>query len=120
MAKKKIKQKKAVKKSTPKAHKESPIKLKPLGDRVLILESAVETHEKTQSGIFIPATVEKDTGSKRGVVVAVGAGRKEDGKLVAPAVAIGDTVLFQWGEKIEVDGKEYYLVREGEILGILK
>lgn len=99
---------------------EAKVKIKPTGDRVLVRESLKDAHEKTQSGIFIPSTAEKDSGAKRGSVVAVGTGHYQDGKLVPVSVSVGDTVLFQWGEKIVVDGDEYYLVKEGEILATLK
>ncbi len=65
-------------------------------------------------------TVNEDKGSKRGEVVAVGPGRVEDGELVAPSVKEGDTVLFQWGDKVRIGEDDYYLVRESEILAIIK
>jgi len=55
-----------------------------------------------------------------GEVVAVGAGRMEDGKLVPISVKAGDEVLFQWGDKIKVGDEEYYIVKESEILAIIK
>jgi len=95
-------------------------KIKPLADRVLIKEDTESNEKKTSSGIIIPVTVNEDKGSKRGLVVAVGPGRVEDGKLVAPSVKAGDTVLFQWGDKVKIGEDEYYLVRESEILAIIK
>ncbi|MDE2188423.1 MAG: co-chaperone GroES, partial [Patescibacteria group bacterium] len=50
----------------------------------------------------------------------VGPGRIEDGKLVKLSVKEGDLVLFQWGDKVKVDEEEYYIVREAEILAIIK
>jgi chaperonin GroES len=65
-------------------------------------------------------TVNEDKGSKRGEVVAVGPGRVEEGELVKPLVKEGDTVLFQWGDKVRIGEEDYYLVRESEILAIIK
>lgn len=93
--------------------------IQPLGDRVLVKESAQEGHEKTASGIIIPRDSEKDSGTKKGVVIAVGPGRHENGVRVPMTLKPGDKVLFQWGEKVTIEGEEYYLVREGEILGVL-
>jgi len=103
-------------------------KIRPLADRVLIREDTEHAEKKTSSGIIIPVTVNDDKGSKRGTIVAVGPGRTEDGKIVKPSVAIGDVVLFQWGDKIKIGDSsnraghddEYYLVRESEILAIIK
>ena len=95
-------------------------KIKPLQDRVLIKEDAEGKEKKTSSGIIIPVTVNEDKGSKQGTVMAVGPGRVEEGKTVTPHVKVGDTVLFQWGDKITIDDQEYYIVRESEILAIIK
>ena len=96
-------------------------KIKPLGDRVLIKELSLEDAGRmTESGIIIPDTAEKDRDSKKGKVVAVGAGKYEDGKIVPMSVSVGDTVLFGWGDKVKLDGEEYYLVRESEITATLK
>jgi chaperonin GroES len=95
-------------------------KVRPLADRILIKEDTDSKEKKTSSGIIIPVTVNEDKSGKRGIVMAVGPGRIEDGKTIAPAVKAGDKVLFQWGDKIQVDGEEYYVVRESEILAIIK
>jgi chaperonin GroES len=95
-------------------------KVRPLYDRVLIKESLASSEKKTSSGIIIPITVNEDKGSKSGEVVAVGPGRTEDGKRIEISVKVGDKVLFQWGDKIKVDGDDYYMVRESEILAIIK
>ena len=93
-------------------------KLTPLGDRVLIREVKDEAG-RTESGIYIPEGAKKETGSKRGTVLAVGKGRFDDGVLVPMTVKIGDTVLFQWGDQVVIDDEELYLVREGEISAIV-
>jgi len=95
-------------------------KIRPLQDRVLIKEESDSKEKKTSSGIIIPVTVNEEKNSKKGEVVAVGAGKYEDGKLVPINVKVGDVVLFQWGDKVKVDDEEYYLVRENEILAIIK
>ena len=95
-------------------------KIKPLQDRVLIREDGESKEKKTSSGIIIPVTVNEDKGSKRGEVVALGPGRYEDGKLVPVSVKEGDKVLFQCGDKIKVGEEEYYLVKESEILAVIK
>jgi len=95
-------------------------KIRPLYDRVLIQEDTETKEKKTSSGIIIPVTVSEDKGSKRGKVVAAGEGKMEDGKLVPLSVKVGDEVLFQWGDKIKVGEDEYYIVRESEILAIIK
>ncbi len=95
-------------------------KIIPLQDRVLIREDGESKEKKTSSGIIIPVTVNEDKSSKKGEVVAVGEGRIEDGIVIKPRVKIGDRVLFQWGDKIKVEDSEYYLVRESEILAIIR
>jgi len=95
-------------------------KIKPLQDRVLIKEDGESKEKKTSSGIIIPVTVNEDKGSKRGTVVAVGQGRTESGKHVPIAVKEGDVVLFQWGDKIKIGEEEYYLVKESEILAVVR
>ena len=95
-------------------------KVRPLADRVLIKEDTDSKEKKTSSGIIIPVTVNEDKGGKGGEVVAVGPGRVEEGKIIALSVKVGDRVLFQWGDKIKVDDEEYYIVRESEILAVIK
>ncbi len=104
-----------MKKQAKKSHK---IGIEPLADRVLIQEEDVK-QSKTDSGIYIPDTVKEDRGSKRGKVIAVGKGRYDDGVLIAPQVKAGDRVLFQWGDQIKFDDKEYFIVRESEIIAII-
>jgi chaperonin GroES len=95
-------------------------KIKPLQDRILIKEDTESKEKKTSSGIIIPAGAAEDKNGKRGEVVAVGQGRTEEGKVVPVGVKIGDKVIFQWGDKISVDGEDYYIVRESEVLAIIK
>ena len=95
-------------------------KIKPLQDRVLIREHTDDKEKKTSSGIIIPAGTNEDKAGKRGEVVAVGPGRHEDGKLVTLSVKVGDKVIFQWGDKVSIDGEDYYVVRESEVLATIK
>lgn len=91
----------------------------PLGDRVLV--KLLPREEKTASGIIIPESVSSDrSDNRRGIVVAVGEGKYDDGKLVPMNVHEGDEVLFQWGEKMEFDHEEYYIVSESNMLAIIK
>lgn len=94
-------------------------KIRPLGDRIIIRETLESKEQTTASGIIIPISVQEDKGSKSGKVVAVGTGRMEDGKLVPLTVSVGDSVLFQWGDKVKVDNEDYYIVRESEILALI-
>ena len=96
------------------------IKVKPLGDRVLLKEVDKESGGETKMGIIIPETVSDDKGAKKGKVVAVGDGRYEDGKRVPVCLSVGDTVLFQWGDLIKIDGDEYHVVSESNIIAVIK
>lgn len=94
--------------------------IKPLADYVLI--EPVTAEEKTKSGIFLPETVEKER-PEQGTVVAVGSGKKtSSGKIIPLEIEVGDNVLFtKYGpNEIEVDGKEYLITKEEDILAILK
>ena len=97
----------------------SGFKVKPLGDRVLVRELKAEG-EKIVSGIIIPESANEDRGARKGEVVAVGPGKFDDGVLVPMGVKIGDNVLFQWGDKLTIDGVEYEMVAESSILAIIK
>lgn len=95
-------------------------KIVPLGDRVLV--HRVEAEIKTKSGIIIPDTVNNERPAQ-GVVVAVGAGRMtDDGKTITPKVKVGDTVVFSnyQIDEIKVNGEEYYILSESNILAIIK
>lgn len=94
--------------------------IKPLGDRVLV--EAEEKGEETRSGIIIPKSPEESGGAVTiGKVIAVGDGRETDnGTVIKPKVEVGQRVAFSWGEKIEVGGKEYHLVGESSLLGIVQ
>lgn len=95
-------------------------KIKPLGDRVVVKPAASE--EITKSGIVLPDTMDKERPEK-GEVVAVGPGKMLDnGQRAAMGVKIGDTVMFKKysPDEIKVDGKEYLVISEGDILAIIQ
>lgn len=94
--------------------------IKPLSDHILI--EPVKQEEKTKAGIFLPDTASKDR-SEEGVIVAVGPGKKtDDGKIIMMSVKAGDKVLFtKYGpSEIKVDGKEYLIASESDILAIIE
>ena len=95
------------------------MKFRPLHDRVLI--KVLDSEEKTSGGIIIPDTAKEKP--QEGEVVAVGPGAKNDNGKVAPMdVKIGDIVLFgKWsGTEVKIDGNEYSIMKESDIMGISK
>lgn len=91
---------------------------KPLHDHVLVQRE--ESNEKTSGGIIIPDTAKEKPAE--GKVIAVGDGiRKEDGSILALNVKVGDKILFaKWGgNEVTIDGKDYLIMKESDILGIL-
>ncbi len=94
------------------------MKFTPLHDRVLV--QRVESEEKTASGIIIPDTAQEKP--MEGKIIAVGSGSKDDsGKVMPLDVKVGDSVLFgKWsGTEIKLDGTEYLIMKESDIMGIL-
>lgn len=94
--------------------------IKPLSDHILI--EPIKEEEKTSGGIFLPDTASKEK-SEEGKVVAVGPGKKtDDGKIIMMSVKPGDRVLFtKYGpNEIKVDGKEYLIATESDILAIIE
>ncbi len=89
------------------------LNIKPLSDRVLIEPAAAET--KTASGIFIPDTAKEKP--QKGTVVAVGNGKKN----YIMTVKVGDSVLYgkYAGTELKLDGKDYLIMREDDILAII-
>ena len=95
------------------------MKFRPLHDRVLI--KVLDSEEKTSGGIIIPDTAKEKP--QEGEVVAVGPGTINDvGKLTPMDVKVGDVVLFgKWsGTEVKIDGKEYSIMKESDIMGISK
>ena len=94
------------------------MKFRPLHDRVLVERE--ESEEKTAGGIIIPDTAKEKP--MQGKIVAVGSGaRDEQGKVTPLDVKEGDTVLFgKWsGTEIKLDGTDYLIMKESDIMGIL-
>ena len=90
-------------------------KLQPIGDRVLV--KRIESEEKTASGIIIPDSAKEK--AQTGSVIAVGAGKCDAaGNLITPAVKVGDIVFFGKYAGTEAN-KEYVIIKEDEILGIV-
>ena len=95
------------------------MKFRPLHDRVVIRR--VDAEAKTAGGIFIPDTAQEKP--MEGEIVSVGPGaRDESGKLVPLDVKAGDRILFgKWsGTEIKLDGVEYLIMKESDIMGILE
>lgn len=93
--------------------------IRPLYDRIVV--KRIEQKEQMQGGIIIPDTAKEKP--QEGEVVAAGKGKRlEDGKLAALDVKVGDRVLFgkYSGNEIKIDGEEYVIMREDEVLGILE
>ena len=93
--------------------------LRPLQDRIIV--KRVEEETKTAGGLFIPETAKEKP--QRGEIVAVGNGKKtEDGKVLPLDVKVGDTVLFgkYAGTEIKVDGDDYLMMREDDILAVIE
>lgn len=92
--------------------------IRPLHDRVVV--KRVEESETMQGGLYIPDSAKEKP--QQGEVVAIGKGkRSDDGKLNALDVQVGDRILFgkYSGNDIKLDGNEYLIMREDEILGVL-
>ena len=95
------------------------MKVKPLFDRVLI--KRVEAEEKVKGGIIIPDTAKEKP--MEGKVIAVGSGRlDEDGKRIPMEVKKGDRILFgkYSGSELKLDGKEYVIMKEEDVMAVLK
>ena len=95
------------------------MKLQPLGDRVLV--EPMEAEDKTEGGIYIPDTAKEK--QQKGRIVAVGKGRlQDDGKIVPLEVKVEDKVIYgrYSGTEIKIQGTDYLILKEEDILGIIK
>ncbi|CAA6606370.1 MAG: co-chaperone GroES [Alphaproteobacteria bacterium] len=94
------------------------MKFRPLHDRVVVRR--IEQEEKTAGGIIIPDTAKEKP--QEGEILAVGPGAREDGKLVALDVKVGDRVLFgKWsGTEVKLDGKDLIIMKESDIMGVIE
>jgi chaperonin GroES len=94
------------------------MKLRPLRDRVLV--KRLEEKEVKKGGIIIPDTAKEKP--QEGEIIAAGPGKvTDDGKLQPMSVKVGDKILFgkYSGSEVKLDGEEYLIMHEGDILGIL-
>ena len=95
------------------------MKFRPLHDRVVL--KRVDAEEKSSGGIIIPDTAKEKP--SQGEIIAVGpGGRDEAGKLVPLDVQVGNRILFgKWsGTEVKIDGVEYLIMKESDIMGILE
>jgi chaperonin GroES len=93
--------------------------IRPLYDRIVV--KRIEEQETVRGGIIIPDTAKEKP--QEGEVVAVGKGKRlEDGKVVPLDVQVGDRILFgkYSGSDIKLDGDEYMIMREDEVLGVIE
>ena len=94
------------------------MKLKPLGDRILL--KALEAKEQTKGGILLPDTAKEKP--QEGEIIAVGPGKKDkNGDVITLSLKVGDVVLYgkYSGTEVNLDGDEYLIVREDDVLGII-
>jgi len=95
------------------------MKIRPLNDRILV--QRLEQEEKTSGGIIIPDSAKEKPAE--GKIIAVGNGKLNDaGKRVAVEVKVGDRVLFSkyGGTDVKLDGEDYLIMREDDILGVVE
>lgn len=92
--------------------------IKPLGERIVI--KALESEEKTKSGIVLPDTAKEKP--QMGEVLAVGSGKTlENGQKVPMELKVGDKVLFAKyaGTEVKLDGEEYMVLKESDVLAVI-
>ena len=94
-------------------------RIRPLHDRVIV-KRVEEQEQKSKGGIIIPDTAKEKP--QEGRVVAVGSGKREDGKVIPLDVKTGDRILFgkYSGSEIKLDGEEHLILREEDIHGVLE
>ncbi|UMX48149.1 MAG: co-chaperone GroES [Candidatus Nealsonbacteria bacterium DGGOD1a] len=96
------------------------MKISPCADNILI--ESIKGEEKTKSGIFLPETASKER-PEQGKVIAAGPGKKnKKGEIIPVSIKVGQKVLFsKYGpNEIKVDGKEYLIAKEDDILAIIE
>jgi chaperonin GroES len=94
------------------------MKLKPLGDKVVVKQT--EAEEKTKSGIVLPETAKEKP--QQGEVLAVGPGKNEEGKIVPMEVKVGDKVIYSkyGGTEVRVDEEDLLILSQNDILAIVQ
>ena len=98
---------------------EKPMKFRPLHDRVVV--KRIDAEERSAGGIIIPDTAKEKP--SQGEVISVGpGGRDENGKLIPIDIQVGNRVLFgKWsGTEVKIDGEEYLIMKESDIMGVLE
>ena len=93
--------------------------IRPLHDRIIV--ERLEEETKTAGGLIIPDTAKEKP--QQGKVIAVGKGKKtEDGKVLPLDVKVGDKILFgkYAGTEIKIEGREYLMMREDDVLGVIE
>ncbi|HEU0077552.1 MAG TPA: co-chaperone GroES [Longimicrobiaceae bacterium] len=94
------------------------VKVKPLSDRVVV--KATEEAEQMRGGLYIPDTAKEKP--QQGEVIAVGPGKvSDDGTRIEPEVKVGDKVLYgkYSGTEVTIDGEQYLILRESDVLAIV-
>ena len=93
-------------------------KIRPLQDRVIV--KRIEESEQMRGGLYIPDTAKEKP--QEGEVIAAGPGKVENGNKIELTVKVGDRVLFgkYAGTEVKLDGEEYLIMREDDILGIIE
>ena len=92
--------------------------IKPLGDRIII--RVIENEETTKSGIVLPGTAKEKP--MQGEVLAVGSGEMVDGKKIPLELKVGDRVIYSKyaGTEVKMDGSEYLIVRQSDVLAVIE
>ena len=92
--------------------------IKPLGDRIII--KVIESEETTKSGIVLPGTAKEKP--MQGEVLAVGSGEMVDGKKIPLELKVGDKVIYSKyaGTEVKMDGNEYLIVRQSDVLAVIE
>jgi len=94
------------------------LKLRPLGDRVVV--EPMEQEERTESGLFIPETAKEKP--QRGKIIAIGDGRRDDdGNRIPMDVKVGETILFAkyGGTEVKLDNQKLLILKESDILAVV-
>ena len=94
------------------------MKIQPLADRILV--EVLEAKDKTKAGIYLPETAKEKPQEAK--VIAVGKGKVSDGKVIPSELKAGDKILFgkYSGTEITVDDKEYLILKEEDVLAVIK
>ena len=93
-------------------------RIRPLNDRIIV--KGIEEEQKTAGGIIIPDTAKEKP--QEGRVIAVGEGRREDGKRIPVDVKRGDRVLYgkYAGTEVKIEGEDHLILREDDVLGVVE